>query len=63
MSRKKSKYIADPFLVYKNQTRRVIKELYGHNAQKCKIMMDKFSECENIAQIDNLLRWGRLNLL
>lgn len=51
------------FLQNQSQARRVIKDIYGSSSIKGKIMLQKLEKCKSIADIDNLLIWGRVNLL
>lgn len=52
------------FLQEKEQARRIIRDMYGSSTSlNGKIMVDKLEKCKTIAEIDNLLTWGRVNLL
>lgn len=41
--------------------KRAIKELYSNENQK--IMLERLEQCRTVAQMDNLMVWGRLNLM
>ena len=52
------------FMQNKSQARSIIKDIYGSEKNlSAKIMYDKLEKCKTIADIDNLLIWGRINLL
>lgn len=52
------------FIQTKSQAERVIRDMYGSpTSLNGKIMFDKLNKCKSIADIDNLLIWGRVNLL
>ena len=45
------------------KARHVIKDIYGRDSAKGKLMLSKLEKCKTEAEVDNLLAWGRVNLL
>lgn len=48
---------------YKNRSFYIIKDLYGDRPENYNIMIHKLNECKNVLEVDELLKWGRKNLL
>ena len=47
---------------YKKQCLVVCRDIYGRNTKRYKIMAEKIENCQNSAQLNNAMIWGRVNL-
>lgn len=54
---------SENFASYKANAMRVIRDMYGLGSKSGQIMVEKIRECTTIPQINNVLAWGRKNLL
>lgn len=51
------------FDIYRKNSQKVIRDLYGKGTENSKLMLEKLKNCKSETQITNLLVWGRNNLL
>lgn len=51
------------FGLYVSNARTVINDIYGSVGTKSQVMLDKLEKCKTIAEVNNVLAWGRKNLL
>lgn len=51
------------FGLYVSNARTVIRDMYGYDNTKSNVMLDKLGNCKTIAEVNNVLAWGRKNLL
>lgn len=53
----------ETFKTYYSNARQVVYDMYGKNTIKGDLMLMKLEKCKTTSQVNNVLAWGRINLL